>query len=61
MPVLAEAIPSFENGLWKVFPDGQMETTWKIREGARWHDGTPFTSGDVLFTSKLEQDKELPV
>src|SRR3954447_21602264 len=37
---LAEAIPSLENGLWKVFPDGHMETTWKIRQGAAWHDGT---------------------
>ncbi|MEA2642724.1 MAG: hypothetical protein QOF51_4118, partial [Chloroflexota bacterium] len=27
-PELAEAVPSAENGLWKVFPDGRMETTW---------------------------------
>ena len=26
---LAEAVPSLENGLWKIFPDGRMETTWK--------------------------------
>jgi peptide/nickel transport system substrate-binding protein len=58
---VAEAVPSFENGLWRLLPDGRMETTWKIRSGARWHDGTPFTSADVLFTTKLEQDKELPV
>src|SRR6187431_2626420 len=30
---LAEAIPTVENGLWKVNPDGTMETTWKIRTG----------------------------
>ena len=29
---LAEAVPSFENGLWKLLPNGQSETTWKIRE-----------------------------
>src|SRR5205809_6327317 len=34
-PVLAEAVPSIENGLWKVFPDGRMETTWKLRSNAR--------------------------
>lgn len=49
-PRLAEAVPSLENGLWKVFPDGRMETTWKLKPGLRWHDGTPFTSDDLLFT-----------
>src|SRR5689334_3681547 len=29
-PQLAEAVPSVENGLWKLLPDGRMETTWKI-------------------------------
>src|SRR6266496_216749 len=37
-PRLAEAVPSIENGLWKVFPDSRMETTWKIRPEARWHE-----------------------
>src|SRR4029434_9197417 len=43
LPQLTEAIPTLENGLWKVFPDGRMETTWKIKQGAAWHDGTPLT------------------
>jgi len=60
-PGVAEAVPSVENGLWRLMPDGRMETTWKIRSGARWHDGTPFTSEDLLFTTKVEQDKNLPV
>jgi len=58
---LAEAIPTVENGLWKVNPDGTMETTWKIRPGVKWHDGTPFTSADVAFTARVEQDAELPI
>lgn len=49
-PRLAEAVPSLENGSWKVFGDGRMETTWTIRPEARWHDGAPFTSQDVHFT-----------
>jgi hypothetical protein len=36
---LGEAVPSIENGLWKVLSDGRMELTWRIRDGARWHDG----------------------
>ncbi|MEA2641887.1 MAG: peptide/nickel transport system substrate-binding protein [Chloroflexota bacterium] len=61
VPQLAEAVPTFENGLWKVLPDGRMETTWRIRAGARWHDGVALTSADVLFTTKVEQDRDLPV
>lgn len=57
VPVLAEAVPSTENGLWKLFPDGRMETTWHIRPNAAWHDGTPFTSADVLFTAEMASDR----
>jgi peptide/nickel transport system substrate-binding protein len=56
---LAEAYPTIDNGLWKVFPDGRMETTWRIRPDARWHDGTPFTAADLIFTTQLEQDSSL--
>lgn len=59
-PQLAEDVPSVETGLWKVFSDGRMETTWRIRPGARWHDGVPFTADDVLFTARVQQDRELP-
>jgi peptide/nickel transport system substrate-binding protein len=57
---LAEALPTTENGLWKVSADGKMETTWRIRNGAAWHDGTPFTSTDLLFSLQVYQDKDLP-
>ncbi len=61
-PQLAETVPSIENGLWKLLPDGQMETTWKIRPNARWHDGTPFTAADVQFSIlDVGMDRELPV
>ena len=33
-----------------VNPDGTMQTTWKLRPGVTWHDGTPFTSADVRLT-----------
>src|ERR1041384_5044360 len=59
-PILAEAVPTTENGLWKVFPDGKMETTWRLREGARWHDGQPMTSDDLLFTMTLVRDPDIP-
>lgn len=59
--LLAEATPSLENGLWKLLPDGRMETTWTIRPNTRWHDGTPLTGDDFIFTTTVDQDKELAV
>src|SRR5581483_4320422 len=58
-PRLAEAVPSLENGLWRVFPDGRMETTWRIKPGVQWHDGTPLTPADLLFTVRVGQDPEM--
>ncbi len=58
-PQLADAVPSVDNGLWKVFPDGRMETTWRIKPTARWHDGMPLTAEDIVFTARVEQDKSL--
>lgn len=37
-----------------------MEVTWKISSNAGWHDGTPFTSADPVFTTTVHQDKEAP-
>lgn len=60
-PQLAEAVASVENGRWTVAPDGTMETSWTIRESARWHDGAPFTTDDLLFTIRVGQDRQLAV
>src|SRR5512145_799192 len=56
IPVLAEAVPSPENGLVRVLDDGRLEVTWKLRQGVRWHDGEPFTSRDVAFTVETIND-----
>ncbi len=58
-PVLAEAVPTIENGLWALLPDGRMETTWKLRGNLTWHDGAPFTAEDILFTGRLGRDPDL--
>jgi peptide/nickel transport system substrate-binding protein len=60
-PRLAEDVPSVENGLWRVLPDGRMETTWRIKPNVRWQDGTPFTAEDLVFTGRVLADRELPV
>ena len=53
---LAEAVPTVENGFWRVLPDGRMEMTWRIKDGARWHDRTPFTADDLVFTGRVIRD-----
>jgi peptide/nickel transport system substrate-binding protein len=50
IPVLAETIPTEENGLVVRLDDGRVEMSWPLRQGVRWHDGELFTSADVCFT-----------
>ncbi|HSM59998.1 MAG TPA: ABC transporter substrate-binding protein, partial [Longimicrobiales bacterium] len=50
VPVLAERIPTEENGGVVRNADGSVTMTWPLRRGVRWHDGEPFTSEDVCFT-----------
>ncbi len=51
---LCTRLPTFDNGLAREepAPDGGrgVAVTYQIRPGARWGDGTPVTTEDVLFT-----------
>jgi peptide/nickel transport system substrate-binding protein len=58
LPQLAQALPTLENGLWQVFPDGRMETRWALKPGVQWQDGTPLTTDDLLFAATVDQDTE---
>ena len=53
VPILAEAIPSFDNG--GLSRDGTA-VTWRLKEGVVWHDGQPFTADDVIFTWEYAAD-----
>jgi len=48
-PSLGIELPSIDKGTWKVNADGSMETTWRLHPNASWHDGTLFTSDDLVF------------
>jgi peptide/nickel transport system substrate-binding protein len=61
VPRLAEAVPTVENGLWVLLPDNRMETRYTIRPNVVWHDGTPFTADDLVFTAAVTQDRDLAV
>ncbi len=56
MPYLASEIPSVERGTWTVLPDGRMETTYKLRPNATWHDGQPITAHDFVFAYHVRLD-----
>src|SRR6185436_10736729 len=60
MPYLAEVLPSLEAGSWRVFTDGQMETVYRLRGNAAWHDGKPVTAGDFVFGHHVRQDPDVP-
>jgi peptide/nickel transport system substrate-binding protein len=59
-PLKALELPSFEKGTWKTFEDGRMETTWKLRPNVFWHDGTPQSAADYLFSFEVYRDRDLP-
>jgi len=48
-PYLAETLPTLNTDSWRVFPDGRMETTYKLRPNLTWHDGQPLTADDFVF------------
>jgi peptide/nickel transport system substrate-binding protein len=60
IPHLAEARPSMDDGTWKVFPDGTMETIWRLRRGVKWHDGVEATGDDIAFAWQVANDPQVP-
>jgi peptide/nickel transport system substrate-binding protein len=49
VPYLVEQLPQLNTPSWQVLPDGGMETTYHLRPGLTWHDGTPLSSEDFVF------------
>ena len=50
IPMIAESIPDFENGEAKFITENgnkKIKANWKIKEEAKWGDGTPVTAYDV--------------
>jgi peptide/nickel transport system substrate-binding protein len=62
-PVLS-SVPELNTDTWRTFPDGTMETTFRLKPGLRWHDGEPFTADAMVFgyqVAKAKLQHGLPV
>lgn len=53
-PILARDVPQLNTDTWRLFPDGRMETVYRIRPGLTWHDGKPLTADDFAFTRRVD-------
>lgn len=58
-PYLAEALPALNTDTWRVFPDGRMETTYRLKPDLTWHNGSPLTSADFAFAYRIYSAPEL--
>ncbi len=58
---LAEELPSIDRGTLRVNADGTMTSTWKMRPGIKWHDGTPFDTRDLVFSVEIARDPNVAI
>ncbi len=45
---------------WLEYPEDYAWASWRIRDGARWHDGQPVTAADVVFSLETLTDARIP-
>lgn len=58
VPYLAEAIPQLNTDTWRVNPDGTMETRYRLKPNAIWHDRQPLTAEDFVFSFSVYSNPE---
>lgn len=59
LPYLVEALPELNTESWRVFPDGRMETTYRLKPDLVWHDGRPLSAWDFVFGWRVYRLPEL--
>src|SRR5439155_19119250 len=57
--LLADALPQLNTDTWRLFPDGRMETLYRLKSGLTWHDGTPLSAEDFVFAWRVFAKPEL--
>src|SRR5690606_26638921 len=56
-PINSEPYPKLLN-TWEIAADG-VTYTFRLRQDVTWHDGTPFTADDVVFTFEALSSADL--
>lgn len=57
--VLVERAPSVDNDAMRFLAGGEVEVTWRLREGAKWSDGTPVTTKDLVLPLEASPDQHI--
>ena len=60
IPMQAKEVPTLENGLWKLLPNGKMQLTWHLKP-LKWQDGVPVSAEDYVFTHRAIMNDKVPV
>jgi peptide/nickel transport system substrate-binding protein len=58
-PYLAETAPELNTDSWRVFPDGGMETSYRLKPNLVWHDGMPLTAEDFVFSYQVYRSPDI--
>ncbi len=60
-PQLLASLPTLNSDSWRTFPDGRMETTYRLKPNLTWHDGEPLTSADLVFAWQVRRHPVLAI
>ncbi len=57
-PTLVETVPGVSSDALQFLPGGPMVVHWRLREEAKWSDGTPLSAADICFGVEMSSAKE---
>jgi ABC-type transport system substrate-binding protein len=57
--VHVERQPGVDNDLVRFLAGGEIEVTWRIRDGMKWSDGQPLRAADVLFALEASPEPHI--
>jgi peptide/nickel transport system substrate-binding protein len=60
-PYLAAELPRLNTESWRVFPDGRMETRYRLKPDLVWHDGTRLVAEDFVFSWRVHTSPDIGV
>ncbi|MBL8743001.1 MAG: ABC transporter substrate-binding protein [Myxococcales bacterium] len=56
---LAEEVPAITNDSLRFLAGGEIEVSWRLRDGLKWSDGKPLTATDVEFALAVSPDPRI--